>query len=142
MEWDYLEPKDIEVARANGISYMNAYNRVYNLGWPVEKAITTPIRDRSNCLWYQWRDTCKKHNVTQNSFYQRLYAGWTPEEASTLPLGTILNKKAAIITKSLMALAAEKGISRFTLHARIHRYKWSVEKALNTPVMTQYRRKS
>jgi hypothetical protein len=40
------------------------------------------------------------------------------------------------ITKSLPEWAEDASILRSTLYARLYRSNWSIEKALNTPVIT------
>jgi hypothetical protein len=139
---EFHQPEDIELAKSNGINYLSFYNRVYNLGWPIKRAATEPLNSRSTCKWYQWRDICKEHGISQNMFYQRLYAGWGEENASTLPPGTKFKKPKPKLTPTLIELAEQHGISKWALHARVHRYKWPLEKALTTPINEKFRRKS
>jgi hypothetical protein len=139
---EFHQPEDVELAASNGINYMSFYNRVYNLGWTIKRASTEPLRTRDKSLWYKWRDTCKDHGVNQGMFFNRYYAGWGEENAATLPPGTKFKKPKPKLTPTLIELAAQHGIGKFALHARVHRYKWDLEKALTTPINEKFRRKS
>jgi hypothetical protein len=137
-------PEEFKIAKANGISYDNVYNRVYTLGWDVQRAITTPIMKPN--MWHQYKEKCEKLGVNQNMFYQRIHAGKTPEEASSYPpvppSDRAPNKRGAKVTPELVKLAEQNGISKQTLVARVYMYRWEPMKAATTPVKTQHRRKT
>ena len=143
---EYLTYEDYETAKANGISYANAYARFYNYGWSVKRTITTPIGQRSKGLWPTYREQCEKVGVSQDRFYDRIrYRGWTPEEAATkppLPPDKRHKHKNTKITKDTIEKAAKNGISEGTLKHRVYSYKWEVERAVTEPTKTNYRSKS
>jgi hypothetical protein len=141
------QPEDVELEKQNSISYNSFYNRVYNLGWPIKRAANEPLKKRSECSWYQYRDICKAHGVTKNAFYQRQYAGWTIEQACTIPMNTthgglLRGRPNARLSQKELDIALSNGIGRHTAKARVHIYHWPVEKAITEPVKSQYRRKS
>jgi hypothetical protein len=132
---NFLTYEDIELAKTNGIAYQTAYERVNKLKWPVEKAITTPIKRKEDHLWPKYRELAEKHNVASQCFYQRIKKGMTPEEAATAPKVPHTNRaKSGKISKEYYEIAAQNGIKRSTLHARVYGYRWPVEKAVSEPV--------
>lgn len=140
MEYEYLTQEDFAKAKENGISYENAYARFYNYGWNVEDSITKPLYKPN--LWNQYKELANKHGIKRATFYTRVYNGSTPEEAATVARMPHRGYKEAIkITSEIIQQAAANGITKNTLCARVYQHKWSVEKAMTTPVDKTKRRK-
>jgi len=136
----YLTQEDYAKAKANGISYENAYARFYNYGWSKEDTIHKPLHKPN--LWNQYKDLANKNGVKQGTFYDRMYKGMSPEEAATLSKRPHRGyTKPAKITLEVVQQAAANGVTKNTLCVRVYQYKWSVEKAMNTPVDKSKRRK-
>jgi hypothetical protein len=139
---DFPTPEEFKIAEANGISYNNVYNRVYTLGWSVQRAINTPVLKPD--MWLRYKEKCEKLGICQNTFHQRIHKGKTPEEASSYPPFSQRRpyaKGKGKITPEIAELAKQNGISHNTLDARVYNYRWDVMKAATTPVKTQFRRK-
>jgi hypothetical protein len=132
---NFLTYEDIDIAKANGIDYLNAYNRVHKLNWPVEKAITTPLKRKEDQLWPKYRELAAKHDIKHWCFFQRLKRGMSPEQAATMPKVPYGERaRPCKITKEFYEIAAQNGIKRSTVNARVYNYKWPVEKAVSEPV--------
>ena len=139
----YLTDKDFEIAKANGINYNVAYNRFYNSGWSAEKAITEPVRKKSNCLWHSYRDQGEKNGVSYHLFYERTKnQGMTPEEAVNTPVvPSGGNHRPLRFTPEVLERAAANGVSKNTLKSRLYSCGWSLEQAISTPIDKSRRRK-
>ncbi|WP_337033234.1 nucleoside permease [Paenibacillus illinoisensis] len=137
MEWDYeLTEKDYQRALVNGIDRDRVRERVYNLGWDKERAVTEPINkkvDRSH-----WLQIAAEHGVTRSAFNTRLQRGWSEEKAATTPKLSIavaherrheLQRKYPV---ELLHKAVENGISEQTFRRRV-REGWSPEIAATKP---------
>ena len=65
-----------------GIPYDCTHNRIYNLGWSVEKAITTPSQRETSLA-----KKCREHGIKYDTVLARMYRyGWDEEKALTTPL--------------------------------------------------------
>jgi hypothetical protein len=141
----YLTKEEIKRAKENGISYDNLYNRVYNLGWELEKAVTTPLQ-KGGGLWPKWKHIATEHDIKGTTFLNRIrFQGMTPEEAATKPItppserAREANKKRkykAKITPEIRAKAEANGISYARLGQRVYRLKWDIERACTEPIGT------
>lgn len=137
-----INKNDYLVAEQNGIPKKTVQSRVYVNGWEVERAVSQPVQ-RQNELWPQWKDRCL---VSMNSFYRRMKEGMTPEQAALTPPiprseRNSKCRKPALVNSKTIEQAKQMGMSEHTLKYRIYYLKWSVEKALNTPVNINKRRK-
>ena len=140
---NFLTYEDIELAKRNGIGYQTASERVNKLKWSVEKAITTPVKRKEDHLWPKYRDLAAKHQITSNCFYIRMQKGMSPEQAATTPKVPHTNRrKPGKISKKSYEIAAQNGIKRKTLHARVYSYRWPIERAITEPINTQRVRRS
>lgn len=138
-----LTKDDIAIARSNGISYDNAYNRYYNLFWDKERAITEPVKPK-NGLWTKYRELAEANGVKAACFLNRVKMyGMTPEQAATTPTMTkaeiarMVSKKRqykAKITKEIRERAEANGISYARLGQRVYRLKWDIERACTEPI--------
>lgn len=139
----YLTQEDFETAKANGISYMTAYNRFYSYGWDAERAVTEPTHTYAKQkLWPRFKDLATEHGICQQTFYNRMrYRGMTPKKAATTPLEKPKYTGKRILNDELIQRAADNGISLNTLKRRVYTYYWDAERAVTTPINIQRRRK-
>ena len=80
----YITPAHIEKAKANGISYETLKERVYRLGWNVNKACTKPLRKKI-VIPDDLMEKAKAIGLKKYNIANRLNTGWTMEEACTKP---------------------------------------------------------
>lgn len=84
---EYLLEEHYETAEENGISKKNVYQRVYEYGWKIERAITEPVKKYRTGIWEKWKAACEKNGVSRRAFYVRVNKyKMTPKEAATRPL--------------------------------------------------------
>jgi hypothetical protein len=81
----FLSEEHIATAKANGINYKNLFNRVYELDWEIDRAITEPVKKHSG-LWQEYKEIAKSHGISGTLFHARVKRGLDPKEAATLPL--------------------------------------------------------
>ncbi|MEK4711094.1 hypothetical protein [Bacillus sp. FSL R10-2780] len=73
--------EELKIAKSNGITYQKFYNRVMNLGFdPMEAATKNTIERISNAA------IAIKNGISENTYYQRIYKGWSKEDAMTIPV--------------------------------------------------------
>lgn len=138
----YITPEDFKRAEGNGISNDTLRQRVYSYCWPKEKAITKPVPKGTG--WKEYKGIAAEHGICYRTFVDRRKRGWDPHEAATKPV--IENKEAIqiararktdiVFTDEQVQRAKKNGISRELLLCRVRRWKWDVEVAINTPVLT------
>lgn len=127
---------DITRAAANGVNYLNLYNRVNNLFWNKEAAITEPVTKR-NQTWAENRDEAEANGVSRYMFNRALKEGYTVEEAVT-PIQR-KNGRPRAVSEELEALAEENGLTYAQVRYRKQRFRWSDERAVNQPIGTRVR---
>lgn len=69
-----------EICEEKRLPYGMIYNRIFNKGWDVEKAIDTPSIQENSLL-----SKCKKRGVNYMTIRDRLRLGWSEEEAFNTP---------------------------------------------------------
>ena len=84
------------------------------VGMTIERIDNSLGYTKENCVWACRKTQARNRNTTRLIDY----------DGRVQPLAT---------------WAVEIGISYATLHARIHAYRWSIEKAFTTPVKTSKR---
>lgn len=79
------------MSKAWGISNSTLNTRL-ELGWSVERALTTPIKVHSmKCVdpkgreFKSMREMAKAWNIPPDAFFHRLYMGWSIAQALTIP---------------------------------------------------------
>ncbi len=134
----YITPEDYATARENGISEESVYQRVYKQDWDIDRAVTEPINTQyhKTGIWDEWRD---KAVVGYKTFQSRMHLGWSAEKAALTPRTSQAerNRARSSFTEEQLAIAESNGISRGVLSQRFHSYKWPMEKAITTPVMSK-----
>ena len=88
----FISEEQYNIAKSNGISRTNVYNRVYNYGWSINKAITTELIPRSKRFAKRKyseeliKET-EERGICYGTFLSRISNGWSIEMASTTPIG-------------------------------------------------------
>lgn len=85
----YITEEQYRIGIENGIKKPTIYRRVYQYGWDVEKAITTPVisrEHRSRKHPKEYTDLALKNGICMVTFYSRLKKGWGYKLAATKPL--------------------------------------------------------
>lgn len=72
-----------KIAWKNGISLPTLQRRVYQYGWDIERAIT----ERTHKHGIKYLQRALENNISKPTYYSRLRSGWTPHQASTIPVG-------------------------------------------------------
>lgn len=143
----YVSPEQYELAAKNGICKRTVYRRVYERGWLVEKAITEPIREFANDPEYKhWSDVAVSNGIERKLFWQRVKVNkWDYEKAATHPVMTKAETGEAgkkkikynFTTPEIIEKAAKNGIDYDCLWYRVRRLNWSIEEAVNTPILSR-----
>lgn len=130
-----ITPQHIEEAKKNGIGKNTFLGRIYNNGWTVSDAISTPVQ--SGFLkpdkYDEYLKIAIENNVSQPNFRYRVEAGWSLQDASSKPLmkrTTRRRKDAEWIEKAL-----ENGINYRTYLTRVREMQWPKEKAATIPAL-------
>jgi len=82
----YITPTELEIAQKNGISRKRLDDRIQNLAWDKQRAITTPPKQyRSTDK--KWRELARKNGIPYPAFQKRVHVyGWDAQRAATEPL--------------------------------------------------------
>lgn len=137
----YISPNDYKVAEKNGINKCALEKRVY-YGWDIDRAIKTPIRKRLDIGWRDWKTIAEQNGVTYDCFRMRRNSGINPKDAATLPPLNLEKRReiAANINRKydtqVLEAAIQNGISKGTFYSRVNKLGWAIEKAINTPLMS------
>ncbi len=84
---EYLLDEHYEIAAANGICKKYVYQRVYEYGWEIKRAITQPVKKYKTGIWEKWKAVCEKNGIKKRVFHLRIHKyNMSPEEAATRPL--------------------------------------------------------
>ena len=82
----YVTPTELEIALKNGISRKRLDDRIQNLAWDKERAITTPPKQYKSTD-KKWRELARKNGIPYRCFQKRVIVyGWNQERAATEPL--------------------------------------------------------
>ena len=124
----------------------------YEAGWSVESSLTKPSEkgveiDHKGKEYNSLSELCETYTIPPEEFLKRINAGWTVEEALTIAVTTQFKKNLSATdhkgvkyeTTAKMCEAYSIPYSVYT--SRINNLKWSLERALTTPVMTSPRKK-
>ena len=146
MEYSYyITPNQYEIALGNGISNKILAQRVRSSGWNIEKASVMPLQNQGNRkITAEMMETLKRNNISLDIYRRRIkrYA-WSIEKALNTPVlsrkevNIMANKSTRKISLETYERAEENGISNALLRQRMSTLRWSLEKSMNTPVMTK-----
>ena len=139
----YITPQQYQEALSNGISYELLTRRVREWTWPIQKAITTPVRPKN--MYGGWIKIAKQNGISSTTFRNRVNNhGYSLERAATKPLKDnrsdiwIVIEKRRKYPKHFIELAKLNGVCYVTFQSRMSD-GWSLETAANTPVVTKFK---
>lgn len=138
--YEYITPQDYEIADKNGINRKMLNKRVRELGWDIERAITTPKIQR-NTGWTEWKDVALSNGVNYDCFKNRVKRyGFTQEQAATTPKMTkkeIAKNSNRKYPPHYLELALKNGIPKNTFYKRVKNLGWSLIQAATTPQISR-----
>jgi len=116
--------KDYAKAAEIGVSKKNVDQRMRELHWSFERAITTPVSTswEGNEKNKKLLRLAEKNGISESTFYRRKRNGMTPYEAATTAKGF----------EKYIPLAESNGISNKTFYQRVKR-KMDPYKAATKP---------
>jgi hypothetical protein len=136
----YITPEEYKIAELNGIGKHLLENRVRNLAWEKERAITEPPKKQSTPIPLEVREKARMNGIGHGTLRHRVHQkGWSYEKACTEPLFdrndhiSNLNKK---YPDEILRLLEVNGIKYSTFANRINRSGWNIYDAATVPVMT------
>lgn len=138
---DYVLPEDVEIAKANGITYGTLYARVNDYGWDVERARTEqPIRHKPfKPIWEKWKSIALANGIGRDVFYDRTRRQGIPEEAAaTSPISR--GGRASKWSREQVEIMERNGLNKNMVNTRITVLGWTEEEALNTPKVSEKER--
>ncbi|WP_043331172.1 hypothetical protein [Bacillus cereus] len=117
--------KDYAKAAEIGVSRKNVDQRMEELHWGLQRAITTPVGTswEGNEKHTKMYLLAKKNNISRSTFFRRLRNGMTPYQAATEPKGF----------SDYIPLAEANGISDKTFYQRVKRKMDPYEAATKPP---------
>lgn len=122
---------EITRAAANDVNYLNLYNRVNNLGWKKEAAITTPITKR-NMTWADNKGEAEANGVSRYMFNRALKEGYSVEQA-IMPIKRIGGPR-RVISDELATLGEANGLTYAQVRDRKRKFHFSDERTINQPI--------
>lgn len=72
---------DIEAAAAHDIGKGHVVERVKRYKWPIEDAITDPVRKHEK--HGSWPEIAEQNGIAKHTYYARVKSGWSRERAAT-----------------------------------------------------------
>lgn len=134
--YEYITPQDYEIADKNGINRKMLNKRVHELGWDIDRAITTPKIVRRTG-WTEWKDIALSNGVNYDCFKNRVKRyGFTQEQAAMTPKMTkeeIAKNSNRKYPQQYLDLALKNGIPKSTFYKRVKDLGWSLIQAATTP---------
>lgn len=70
-----------EAAEKAGLPYKEVHFRIKKRGWTVEKALSTPIKVKS-----ELHRRCEEMGLNYHTIYNRVRMGWSEERALNTPV--------------------------------------------------------
>lgn len=141
----YLTEEDLLIAESNGISRELAMDRYYNKCWEKERAITQPKKCKGTFkeelvkLYPNYEEILKEIGISYGALYSRCHRlNIDISTALAYPKMKPFGKKktrVGRITKGHIEQASKIGVSEYTLKYRVYNLRWSVEKAITTPLI-------
>lgn len=130
-----------EVAEQNGINESTLYNRMFVLGWSLERAATTPVRkkgvSKAYKAWSKWKDVATENNISYQAYINRVNRGWEAEESATIPIMPVgtrrENKPYKSKYRESVDIAKSNGIKYNTFLNRVTVLGWSEYDAATIP---------
>lgn len=131
-----------------GIPDSTVQNRLYKLGYDIERALTEPTKtqhtigktchDHLGNIYESKATMCCKYGIPRNVFHRRIKEGWSLEKALTTPpsrkngQGRVIYDHKGNPYSSVAEMCNAYHID-FAMYGSRIRMGWSLEKALTTP---------
>ena len=137
----YISPEEYRIAESNNIGKRTLEQRVRDLAWPKQKAITMPPRPQHSIK--KWAKIAEKNGISYQALQMRISKyKWNPERAATQPL---IDRKAVMsrvaqtrrkYPQGILDKAKANGIPYATFKQRLYN-GWKLEDAMTRPVMSR-----
>ena len=140
---EIITDEHYQTAAENGISKINVNNRVYNCGWQIIDAITSPLqKGRKPRFSQEARDLAKANGVSNSTMYYRVdKIGMDEMEAAGTPVlsqadAVRENQKKQWIhtTEEIIELRKANNIAYSIYYERVTRSNWDSAVAASKPV--------
>lgn len=138
----YVTPEEYQIAFSNGISRKTLDQRIQNLSWDKQKAITQKPKSKKSIK--QWIKLAECNGICEGTFLTRIRKlKWSEEKAATTPIinrGDLLEELAEKNRKyspEIIELAKNNGISYKTFQTRVVRQKMSWNEAATIPMKSK-----
>lgn len=82
--WVTYEGREMSLAEAAelaGIPYKQVHGRIKKYGWSVERALSEPIKRKS-----ELHIKCDELGLNYHTVYNRIRMGWSEEDAINIPI--------------------------------------------------------
>ena len=136
----YLTDEHTEVYKTNGLSYNTVWERIYNLGWTVEKAISTPVQKMRG-----FKSLYDNHNNPLNISYGaalwRVNKGESLESALSYPPTHRKGLENSEKRNKYEPICKKNNIKWSTFCTRVDRLFWTCEEASTIPIRIDGRTK-
>jgi len=145
MEYSYyITPTEYSLALSNGISNRTLNQRVRGRGMKLDEACNKPLKKDTLKVPIdaELKKLLKLKGIRPQTYRSRiLERGWSVEKALNTPTMTKDEIKASRdkgnrkVSLESYAIAAKNGVSVKTVTQRLYTLNWSLEKAINTPIV-------
>ncbi|PYE52521.1 hypothetical protein DFQ00_101459 [Paenibacillus barcinonensis] len=76
-----ITQEDVKAAAKNDISKGHLIERVRRYNWPIEEAVTDPVRKHEK--HGKWPEIAGQNDIPKATYYARVKSGWGHERAAT-----------------------------------------------------------
>lgn len=83
-----LFKEEVNIAKSNNIPISIVKNRINNLGWDIERAISEPVNKNGNyskLYTTEQKEIAEKNGISPQLLYKRLKLKWCMDDAITIP---------------------------------------------------------
>ena len=83
-----LLSEEVKIAQSNNIPISIVKNRINNLGWDIERAITEPVNKNGNfskLYTTEQKEIAESNGISPQLLYKRLKLKWHMEDAINIP---------------------------------------------------------
>lgn len=124
--------EQLEMIKSKGLNVETVRKRIKK-GMSFEEALNMPLWNHVNAvLTREQVKEVKSKGFLLSTIRMRIRKGMSYEEAISTPL--LRKKISSTLTKEQWLIAKENGLSSITVHNRINRLGWDIEKAISKPV--------
>lgn len=141
IDYYYITTEHYDIAKQNGIKELTVYNRVNNLGWSIQRAITEAPKKRKTTGWNKWKQVALSNGICYETFTTRVNKGMSAKESATIPKLSnsdrmkITRESRRKFSQEYYERAESNGISIRNFTQRVTKCGWSLEDACTIPVI-------